>query len=132
MNLLETVDDPESVIASLTGCLKPGGVWWCWSRRARFCLARSIRGWATSAASTSRSCERFSNPTVIHIEREHQINKIGALSWWFFGKILHRAEDESPRPEIVGQDRVVLAARRLVLLPWRGLSLVIVARLKAK
>ena len=25
MNVLESVEDPEAVIASLTGCLKPGG-----------------------------------------------------------------------------------------------------------
>ena len=63
------------------------------------------------------------------IEKVRQINKIGTVSWWFFGKILHRAK--MYRPGLKLWDKTVWFWRRVdPLLPWRGLSLIIVARLK--
>ena len=65
------------------------------------------------------------------IEKEHQINKIGTLSWWFFGKLLGRAKMN--RPGLKLWDKTVWFWRRVdPLMPWKGLSLIIVARLKSK
>ena len=129
VNLLETVDDPESVIASLTGCLRPGG--------ALVVLVPQGKGLMSSLDKGMGHKRRFDEPELrkmleshgYQIEREHQINKIGALSWWFFGKVLHRPKMN--RPGLKLWDKTVWFWRRVdFLMPWRGLSLVIVARLK--
>jgi len=53
------------------------------------------------------------------IEHEHQINKIGALSWWFFGKVLRRAK--MSRPGLKLWDKTVWFWRRVdFLLPHRA------------
>ncbi len=63
----------------------------------------------------------------LRVEHEHQINKIGALGWWFSSRVLHRSRIS--RPALKLWDKSVWLLRRIdALLPWRGLSLVVVAR----
>jgi len=118
------------VIASLAGCLKPGG--------DLVVLVPQGKGLFSSLDQGMGHKRRFDEPELrktleshgFQIEREHQINKIGTLSWWFFGKIMHRAKMN--RPGLKLWDKTVWFWRRIdFLLPWRGLSLVIVARLKS-
>jgi glycosyltransferase involved in cell wall biosynthesis len=129
-NVLEAVEDPEAVIAALTGCLKPGGT--------LVVLVPQGTSLFSSLDSGMDHKRRFDEPDLrkilesrgFQIEQEHQINKIGALSWWIFGKVLHRSRMN--RPGLKLWDKTVWFWRRVdFLLPWRGLSLVIVARLKA-
>jgi hypothetical protein len=64
------------------------------------------------------------------VEREHQLNKIGAVSWWVSGKLLRRSHIS--RPVLKLWDKTVWFWRRVDgLLPWRGLSLILVARRRA-
>ena len=57
----------------------------------------------------------------------YQLNKIGALSWWIFGKLLGRKRVSKPALKLF--DKTVWLWRRIDgLLPWRGLSLVAVAK----
>jgi hypothetical protein len=64
------------------------------------------------------------------VEREQQINKLGALGWWFSSRVLRR--DYISRPALKLWDKSVWLLRRIDgLLPWRGLSLVVVARREA-
>jgi hypothetical protein len=60
------------------------------------------------------------------IEREHQLNKIGALSWWFGGLF---GSKRMSRPALKLWDKTVWFWRRVDgFLPGEGLSLVAVAR----
>jgi hypothetical protein len=64
------------------------------------------------------------------VESEHQLNKIGAVSWWFSGKVLHSSQIS--RPVLKMWDKTVWFWRRVDgLLPWKGLSLILVARRRA-
>jgi hypothetical protein len=55
-----------------------------------------------------------------------QLNKIGALGWWFHGKLLHSRQINKVTLKIF--DKTVWIWRRLdAVLPWRGLSLIAVA-----
>ena len=57
----------------------------------------------------------------------YQLNKIGALSWGLFGKLLRRKQIGKPALKLF--DKTVWFWRRIDgLLPWRGLSLVAVAK----
>ena len=61
------------------------------------------------------------------VQKECQINKIGALGWWFSSRILGRGHIS--RPALKLWDKSVWLLRRIDgILPWRGLSVAVVAR----
>jgi hypothetical protein len=63
--------------------------------------------------------------------QEEGLNKIGSLSWWISGKIL--GQRKMNRVLLKVWDKTVWFWRRAdVLLPWRGLSLIAVARLNSR
>ena len=58
--------------------------------------------------------------------RVHQLNKIGALAWALYGGLLGRRSIHKLSLKIF--DKTVWLWRRIDrLLPWRGLSLIVVA-----
>jgi SAM-dependent methyltransferase len=131
VNLLESVEDPEAVIASLTGCLKPGGSLVVLVPQGKTLFSALDQGMGHRRRFEEGDLRSLLESHGFQIEHEHQINKIGALSWWFFGKILHRPRMN--RPGLKLWDKTVWFWRRVdPLLPWRGLSLIIVARLKGQ
>ena len=61
------------------------------------------------------------------MERVHQLNKIGAVSWWIYGKLLGRKKIAKSSLKLF--DKTVWIWRRIDgLMPWRGLSLIAIAR----
>ncbi|HTP86617.1 MAG TPA: glycosyltransferase [Bryobacteraceae bacterium] len=61
------------------------------------------------------------------VERTHQLNKTGAPSWWLFSRVLRRRRINKLFLKIF--DKTVWFWRRVdFLLPWRGMSLVAIAR----
>jgi hypothetical protein len=55
-----------------------------------------------------------------------QLNRIGALGWWFYGKLLRRRQISKVSLKIF--DKTAWIWRRAdAVLPWRGLSLIAVA-----
>jgi glycosyltransferase involved in cell wall biosynthesis len=59
-------------------------------------------------------------------ERVYQLNKIGAPAWWFFSKVLKRKQINKAFLKVF--DKTVWFWRRVDgLLPWKGLSLVVIA-----
>ena len=128
VNLLESVEDPQAVIASLTSCLKPGGALVVLVPQGKSLFSSLDRGMGHKRRFDEPELRTILESQGYQIEREHQINKIGALSWWFFGKVMHRAKMN--RPGLKLWDKTVWFWRRVdFLLPWKGLSLIIVARL---
>ena len=130
VNLLETVEDPKAVLASLATCLKPGGV--------MVLLVPQGQGLFGSLDRAMGNRRRFSAAELrvtleqlgFAIEAERGINKIGYLGWWFSSRILRRSRISRPALKI--WDKSIWLLRRIdPLMPWRGLSLVLVARLKS-
>ena len=61
------------------------------------------------------------------VERTYQLNKIGAVSWWVHGKLLHRKKISKLSLKLF--DKTVWIWRRIDgIMPWRGLSLIAIAR----
>jgi hypothetical protein len=61
------------------------------------------------------------------VESMSQLNKIGTLGWWLYGKVLRRKRISKVTLKIF--DKTVWFWRRVDgLMPWPGLSLVAVAR----
>jgi hypothetical protein len=65
----------------------------------------------------------------LRVERFYQLNKIGAVSWFIFGKLLGRTRINKFSLKLF--DKTVWIWRRIDgLLPWKGLSLIAVATKK--
>ena len=127
VNVLETVKDPAAVLRSIGTCLSPGGT--------LLVLVPQGEGLYGSLDRAMGHLRRFSKEQLdgslkqagFQIEQTYQLNKIGALSWGIFGKLLGRKEISKPALKLF--DKTVWFWRRIDgLLPWRGLSLVVVAR----
>ena len=62
----------------------------------------------------------------LRVDRLYQMNKIGAVSWWIFGKLLGRTRINKFSLKLF--DKTVWFWRRIDgLLPWNGLSLIAIA-----
>ena len=130
VNLLESVDEPQVVIEQMAGLLKPGGV--------AIVLVPQGPGLYGSLDVAMGHKRRFSESelremigkTGLRVDRVYQLNKIGAVSWWIFGKMLGRKRINKFSLKLF--DKTVWFWRRIDgLLPWKGLSVIAVAS-KAK
>ena len=127
VNVLEYAVDPEVVIRSAAKVLKPGG--------SIVVLAPQSPGLFGSLDRTLGHHRRFSRAELVALLDKHgfsvqwlcQLNKIGTVGWWLFGNVLHRGRISKVMLKIF--DKTVWFWRRVDwLMPWPGLSLVIVAR----
>jgi glycosyltransferase involved in cell wall biosynthesis len=127
VNVLETVEHPERVLESIHGCLKPGG-----NIVVLVPQGRTLFGSLDQAMGHKR---RFSQAEIralleksgFRVEELHQLNKVGAVSWWIYGKVLHRKKIAKLALKLF--DKTVWIWRRVDgLMPWRGLSLIAIAR----
>ena len=127
VNVLETAKDPAAVLTAIEGCLTEGG--------KLLVLVPQGKGLYGSLDRTLGHLRRYSAEELrqglaqagFRVERMYQINKIGALSWGLFGKLLGRKRIGKPALKLF--DKTVWFWRRIDgLLPWHGLSLVAVAK----
>jgi glycosyltransferase involved in cell wall biosynthesis len=130
VNVLESVENPEVVIQSLAACLKPGGALVVLVQEGKSLYGSLDRGLGHKRRFSSEEVRRLLESVDCKVERLHQLNKIGALSWLLYGKLLGRTRIHKPALKLF--DKTVWIWRRIDgLLPWRGLSLVAVARRRA-
>ncbi|MGH9559795.1 MAG: glycosyltransferase [Bryobacteraceae bacterium] len=127
VNVLESVEDPAGVLRYLRGCLRPEG--------SVIVLVPQGNGLYGSLDRALGHKHRFSEKELgailesagFRMQRAIQLNKIGAASWWLYGKLLRRKS--IPKPALKLFDKTVWIWRRIDrFLPGRGLSLIAVAR----
>jgi glycosyltransferase involved in cell wall biosynthesis len=126
VNLLETVDDPDAVLRHMASILKPGGT--------AIVLAPQSQALYGSLDEAMGHKRRFSEHELraameqagLRVGRVYQMNKVGALSWFLFGKLLGRKRINKASLKLF--DKTVWIWRRIDgLLPWKGLSVIAVA-----
>src|SRR5713101_2194994 len=126
VNVLEYVMDPAAVIDSARRVLKPGG--------SILVLAPQGQSLYGTLDKTLGHLRRFTRRELLALLEQHgfratkiyQLNKIGMPAWGLYGKVLHRKQIS--KVMLKAFDKTVWFWRRVDgLLPWRGLSLVIVA-----
>jgi glycosyltransferase involved in cell wall biosynthesis len=127
LNVLEYLDDPVRTLESLRATLKPAGVLIVLvpQNPALYgSLDRSLghkRRYAESAARRLLESEGFA------IEKVYNFNKAGAPPWWAYSRLLGRRYINKPILKIF--DKTVWAWKHFdSLMPWPGLSLILVAR----
>ena len=126
VNVLEYAADPAKLIESAEKILKPGG--------SIIVLVPQSPALFSSLDTKLGYQRRFSRRELrallekhgFAVERMYQLNRIGTPGWWLYGKVLRRGRISKVMLKIF--DKTVWFWRRVDgLLPWPGLSLVIVA-----
>ena len=126
VNVLEYVKYPSVVIESAARVLRPGG-------SLIILVPADPALFGTLDETLGHRC-RFSQAQIrtlleqqgFAVEQIRELNKIGTLGWWFYGKVLHRKHINKVILKIF--DKTVWIWRHLDgLLPWSALSLVVVA-----
>jgi len=127
LNVLEYVEDPSQTISILHRTLKPGGT--------LIVLVPQAPGLYGSIDQAMGHKRRFRRDEVIRllqsasmkVEKVRGLNKISAASWLLYSRILRTQHVHKFALKIF--DKTVWIWRRLdPVLPWRGLSLILVAR----
>ena len=127
VNVLEYVENPAAVLRSLHATLKPGG--------AVVVLVPNGPGLYGSLDRSLGHKRRFHPVEMrklfesqgLSVEQVYQFNRAGAPPWWAYGKIFSSRSINKPVLKLF--DKTVWIWRRLDgLMPWPGLSLILVAR----
>jgi glycosyltransferase involved in cell wall biosynthesis len=126
VNVLETVQDPASVLSLLRECLKPQGNIVVLVPRGKTLFSTLDQGLGNRRRFSKDEIASMLTQTGYKVQRSYEINKIGTLSWWLYGKVLGRKAISRVALKIF--DKTVWFWRRVDrVLPWRGMSLVVVA-----
>jgi hypothetical protein len=121
------VEDPAVTISLLRRTLKTGG--------ALIVLVPQSRGLYGSLDRAMGHKRRFQRDEAVGLLRDagmtvesvRGLNKISAPSWWLYSRVLRTSHISKLALKLF--DKTVWIWRRIDgLLPWRGLSLILVAR----
>jgi hypothetical protein len=126
VNLLESVEDPQAALTQLAGILKPAGVAIVLVPQGPGLYGSLDRAMGHKRRFSGEQLREMIEKTGMRVDRMYQLNKIGAVSWWVFGKLLGRTRINKLSLKLF--DKTVWIWRRIDgLLPWKGLSLIAVA-----
>jgi len=126
-NVIEHIEEDHKIIINADQALKPGG-------RMIFIVPRGEKLYATLDSAIGH-VRRYDKERLVSlftdldykIEELFTLNKIGVLGWWYRGKV---AKQQAIGRYGLKVFNVLVPIFKLMdpLLPWKGLSLVIVAR----
>jgi SAM-dependent methyltransferase len=129
VNVLEYSDDPAAMLRSLRSTVKRGG--------NAIVLAPQSQSLFGTVDQTLGHKRRFSESELremldkagFTVERVLQVNKVGKPAWWLYSKVLGKRSISKLTLKIF--DKTVWIWRRIDgLFPWKGLSIVAIARAK--
>jgi glycosyltransferase involved in cell wall biosynthesis len=127
INVLEQIEDPTGVVARLHSVLKPGGklVVLVPNKPALFGTLDKTLG--HKRRYDARPAKAFLESAGFEVQSNEHFNKAGAPPWWIYSRLLHSRRISKLTLKIF--DKTVWVWRRLDwLLPWSGLTLMLVAR----
>jgi 2-polyprenyl-3-methyl-5-hydroxy-6-metoxy-1,4-benzoquinol methylase len=129
INVLEHEEQPDEVVRSLADCLEPGGRLIVLVPQAPSLLGTLDQKLGNRRRFTEDEVRRMAEKVGLIVDRVHQLNRISTLVWWFFGRVMQKKQLDKLSLKIF--DKTVWLWRLLdPVLPWKGLSLVLVARKK--
>ena len=131
VNVLESADDPAAVLRSLASTLQPGGNIVVLVPQGPGLFGPLDEGLGQKRRFTPGQLRELLEAAGFEVVKEEGFNKIGSLSWRISGQVL--GQRKMSRLLLKLWDKTVWFWRRAdVLLPWRGLSFIAVARLKGR
>ena len=127
VNVLEYQQQPEMVLSRLHDCLVPQGKLVLLVPQSPGLFGSLDRTLGHRQRFTRGEIERQARQAGFVVERTVQLNKMGALFWWLSSRVL-RVEKLS-KVFLKLFDKTVWLWRMLdPLLPWNGLSLILIGR----
>ena len=125
VNVLE-YEDPDAVLETARRALQPGGVLIVLVPQNARLFGSLDRAMGHQRRFDALDLAARLGAHGFEIRRTYELNKIGKPAWWFFSRVLGRKHINKPTLKIF--DKTVWIWRRVErILPWRGLSLVVVA-----
>jgi hypothetical protein len=125
--VLEYLDDPGAVVESLRSTLKPNGVLVVLVPHGPRLFGSLDRSLGHKLRYTSSTAGQLLDSHGFAVEKTYSFNKAGAPPWWIYGKLVGSRSINKPVLKIF--DKTVWFWRRVDgLIPWPGLSLIVVAR----
>jgi glycosyltransferase involved in cell wall biosynthesis len=127
VNVLERLEDPEATLAALCGTLKPGGSALVLVPQNPMLYCEIDRGVGNLRRFRAADLRETLERAGFRLESVQQLNKFGALAWLVYGGLLRRSRMNKVTLKLF--DKSVWFWRRVDgVLPWRGLSMIAVAR----
>lgn len=127
VNILEYVDDPAAVLESLRRALKPNGVIVVLVPQGAALFGTLDRRLGHRRRYAAAEARRAVEAQGLTVEKLYQFNKAGTLPWLAYSRVLTAGRINKPVLKIF--DKTVWLWRRVdAILPWPGLSLILVAR----
>jgi glycosyltransferase involved in cell wall biosynthesis len=127
VNVLEYLEAPEATVEALSRTLKPGGALLVLVPQSPALYCGIDRKLGHRRRFRMEELCRMLEAAGLRIETAHQLNKIGALAWATYGGLLRRTSISKVTLKLF--DKSVWFWRRVDgLLPWKGLSVIVVAR----
>ena len=130
LNVLEYLDDPARVVHALGAALEPDGVLVILVPHGPRLFGTLDRSLGHKRRFGSAEARRLLESQGFAVEKIYGFNKAGAPPWWAYSKLFGARRISKPVLKIF--DKTVWVLSRLDwLMPWPGLSLIIVARKRA-
>jgi len=126
VNLLEYVDVP-AFLEAVSEWTAPGGTLIVLVPQGRALFGSLDRVLGHKRRYNAAELRELLSRYGFAVERTRQLNKVGAPAWWLFSRVLRRRQINKLVLKIF--DKTVWFWRRVdFILPWRGLSLVAIAK----
>ncbi|HEX8983989.1 MAG TPA: glycosyltransferase [Bryobacteraceae bacterium] len=127
LNVLEYLAEPETAACALGRTLKPGGAMLVLVPQNPELYCGIDRKLGHRRRFRLSELRQMLEGAGLSVERVYQVNKIGALAWAMYGGLLRRRSINKLTLKLF--DKSVWFWRRVDgLLPWKGLSMIAVAR----
>jgi SAM-dependent methyltransferase len=127
LNVLEYVEEPSRTMSILQRALKRGGTLIVLVPQGRSLYGSMDRAMGHKRRFQRNEAIRLLENAGLKVEKTRSLNKISAPSWLLYGRILRTRHINKFALKIF--DKTVWIWRRIDPgLPWRGLSLILVAR----
>ena len=130
LNVLEYLEDPGRVLASLRAALKPNGVVVVLVPNGPALFGTLDRRLGHKRRYSSGGARRLLESQGFAVENIYSFNKAGAPPWWAYSKVLG-SKDINKAVLKIFDKTVWLWSRLDRLMPWPGLTLIVVARKRA-
>ena len=127
LNVLEYVEAPADVLASLAAALKPNGVLLALVPQGPSLFGSLDRGLGHKRRFRAAEMRSLLEARGFTVERSYNFNRAGAPPWFAYSRLFGSRNISKLILKVF--DKSVWILRRLDwLMPWRGLSLILVAR----